>query len=59
MASAAASLTTVAASLSSSFSKGRADLASPPSLPKAVAAFARMHGMKARFNSYWAGGAES
>jgi hypothetical protein len=25
----------------------------------AVAAFARMHGMKARFNSYWSGGAES
>jgi hypothetical protein len=24
-----------------------------------VAAFARMHGMKARFNSYWSGGAES
>lgn len=26
---------------------------------EAVAAFARMHGMKARFNSHWSGGAES
>lgn len=28
-------------------------------ITEAVAAFARLHGMKARFNSFWAGGAES